>query len=62
MKQTYLYSAVKAAARILSAKEKPATMTIEAQKEMQTIVNTEAAKKLGITIPADVLEAAKASK
>ena len=50
------------AARILSGKEKPATMAIESQKEMQTIVNTEAAKKLGITIPADVLEAAKASK
>ena len=50
------------AARILSGKEKPATMANESQKEMQTIVNTEAAKKLGITIPADVLEAAKASK
>ena len=50
------------AASILSGKEKPATMAIESQKEMQTIVNTEAAKKLGITIPADVLEAAKASK
>ena len=50
------------AARILSGKEKPATMAIESQKEMQTIVITEAAKKLGITIPADVLEAAKASK
>ena len=50
------------AARILSGKEKPATMAIESQKEMQTIVNEEAAKKLGITIPADVLKAAKASK
>ena len=50
------------AARILSGKEKPATMAIESQKEMQTIVNEEAAKKLGITIPADILQAAKASK
>ncbi|MGL5206038.1 MAG: ABC transporter substrate binding protein [Acidaminococcaceae bacterium] len=50
------------AARILSGKEKPAAMAIESQKEMQTIVNEEAAKKLGITIPADVLKAAKASK
>lgn len=50
------------AARILSGKEKPATMAIESQKEMQTIVNEEAAKKLGITIPADILKAAKASK
>ena len=50
------------AARILSGKEKPATMAIESQKEMQTIVNEGAAKKLGITIPADILKAAKASK
>ena len=50
------------AARILSGKEKPAAMAIESQKEMQTIVNEEAAKKLGITIPADILQAAKASK
>lgn len=50
------------AARILSGKEKPATMAIESQKEMQTIVNEEAAKKLGITIPADILKAAKVSK
>ena len=50
------------AARILSGKEKPATMAIESQKEMQTIVNEAAAKKLGITIPADVLKAAQAAK
>lgn len=50
------------AARILSGKAKPAAMAIESQKEMQTIVNEAAAKKLGITIPADVLKAAQAAK
>lgn len=50
------------AARILSGKEKPAAMPIESQKDMQTIVNEAAAKKLGITIPADVLKAAQAAK
>jgi ABC-type uncharacterized transport system substrate-binding protein len=37
-------------------------MPIESQKEMQTVVNEEAAKKLGIVIPADVIKAAKGSK
>lgn len=50
------------AARILSGKAKPAAMPIESQKEMQTVVNEEAAKKLGIVIPADVIKAAKGSK
>lgn len=50
------------AARILSGKAKPAAMPIESQKEMQTVVNEEAAKKLGIVIPADVIKAAKESK
>ena len=50
------------AARILSGKAKPAAMPIESQKEMQTSVNEEAAKKLGIVIPADVIKAAKGSK
>lgn len=50
------------AARILSGKAKPAAMPIESQKEMQTVVNEEAAKKLGIVIPTDVIKAAKGSK
>lgn len=50
------------AARILSGKAKPAAMPIESQKEMQMVVNEEAAKKLGIVIPADVIKAAKGSK
>lgn len=47
------------AAKILSGKAKPATMPIEAQKDMKTIVNVEKAKQLGIIIPEDVLKAAQ---
>lgn len=47
------------AAKILSGKGKPATMPIEAQKDMKTIINVEKAKQLGIVIPEDVLKVAK---
>ncbi|HIU64150.1 MAG TPA: ABC transporter substrate-binding protein [Candidatus Avacidaminococcus intestinavium] len=47
------------AARILAGEAQPATMPIEAQKEMQTIINLETIKRLGISIPEDILKAAK---
>lgn len=45
------------AARVLKG-EKPANMPIEYQKELQTIVNLQAASRMGVTIPADLLAAA----
>lgn len=56
------YQTGEMAAAILSGKAKPATMPIESQKSMQTIVNEENAAKLGIVIPEDILKAARESK
>lgn len=50
------------AARILSGKEKPATMPIEALKETKTVINETAAQKLGIKIPEDILKTAELVK
>ncbi len=50
------------AADILAGKAKPADMAIQAQNKFQVIVNEEKAKKLGITIPADILKQAKEAK
>lgn len=47
------------AARILSGKAKPATMAIEAQKEMKTTINFEAATRLGIVIPEELVKKAQ---
>ncbi|MBQ8417962.1 MAG: ABC transporter substrate-binding protein [Phascolarctobacterium sp.] len=47
------------AADILSGKAKPADMAIQAQKDFDIIVNLEGAKKIGLTIPEEVLKKAK---
>lgn len=50
------------AADILSGKAKAADMAIQTQKEFQVIVNEAEVKKLGLTIPADILKQAKGAK
>lgn len=50
------------AAKILKGEAKPQTMPIEAQKEMKTTISETNAKKLGVTIPADVLKGAEIVK
>ena len=47
------------AADILSGKAKPQDMAIQAQKEFEVIVNLESAKKIGLTIPKEILDKAK---
>ena len=47
------------AADILDGKAKPQDMAIQAQKEFAVTVNEDVAKKIGMTIPADVLQQAK---
>ena len=50
------------AADILDGKIKPQDMGIQAQTEFAVLVNEEAAKKMGITIPKDILDKAKGAK
>ncbi len=50
------------AAEILSGKSKPQNMAIQAQKTFTVTINEEKAKKLGLTIPADILKEAKGAK
>ena len=47
------------AADILAGKAKPADMPIAAQKEAKVVINQEAAKAIGLTIPAELLKAAE---
>ena len=47
------------AADILSGKSKPETMAIQAQKEFEVIINAEQVKKLGITIPVEIMQQVK---
>ena len=50
------------AVKILTGKSKPQNMPIEYQKDMDVAVNQEVAKKIGITLPQDLLDkAAKSS-
>lgn len=46
------------AVRILTEGADPATMPVEAQKEYATYVNTAAAERMGVTIPADLMAGA----
>ena len=46
------------AADILSGKAKPQDMPIQSQKEFNVIINEENAKKIGLTIPEDILDKA----
>lgn len=46
------------AADILSGKSKPAEMPIQAQTEFNIVINEDNAKKIGLTIPEDVLKKA----
>jgi putative ABC transport system substrate-binding protein len=46
------------AADILSGKAKPQDMPIQSQKEFNVIINEENAKKIGLTIPKDILDKA----
>lgn len=50
------------AADILSGKAKPESMPIQALKEMQMTINESVAKKLGITIPEELLKGAEIIK
>lgn len=50
------------AADLLAGKAKAADMAIQAQKTFQVIINEAKAKKLGITIPQDILKKAKEAK
>lgn len=50
------------AADILSGKAKPESMPIQSLKEMQTTINETVAKKLGITIPEELLKGAEIVK
>ena len=47
------------AADILAGKAKPADMAVAAQKEAKVIINKEAAAAIGLTIPAELLNAAE---
>lgn len=47
------------AADILNGKAKPADMPIQAQKQFDVIVNHESAKRIGLTIPEEILKSAK---
>ena len=44
------------AADILSGKAKPQDMPIQTQKEFNIIINEENAKKIGLTIPKEILD------
>jgi putative ABC transport system substrate-binding protein len=46
------------AADILSGKAKPQDMPIQSQKEFNIIINEENAKKIGLTIPKEILDKA----
>ena len=46
------------AADILEGKKKPADMPIETARDLKVIINKKNAEKIGLTIPADVLEGA----
>lgn len=50
------------AAEILAGKAKPESMAIQSLKEMKITVNERVAKKLGITIPQDILDKAEVLK
>ena len=50
------------AAKILKGEAKPADMAIQTQKQFKTVVNEAGAKRLGITIPQDVLQNAEIVK
>lgn len=50
------------AADILAGKAKPASMPIQSLKEMKITVNEQMAKKIGVTIPKDVLDKAEIVK
>ena len=50
------------AAQILKGEAKPAEMAIQTQKQFKTVVNEAGAKRLGITIPQDVLQNAEVVK
>ncbi|SDB99443.1 putative ABC transport system substrate-binding protein [Raineyella antarctica] len=43
------------AVKILTQKADPATMPVESQSDVQLVVNTAAAQRMGVTIPADLL-------
>ena len=47
------------AAEILQGKAQPATMAIQEQKEFKTIINMKVAKKIGLTIPEELLQDAE---
>ncbi len=47
------------AAEILQGKAQPATMAIQAQKDFKVIVNMKIAKKIGLTIPEELLKSAE---
>lgn len=52
------YQTGEMAVRILKDGADPATMPVEAQKEFVTYVNTEAAQRMGVTLPADLVAGA----
>ena len=54
------YQTGQMAVQILTKGANPATMPVESQKDLQLYVNTAAAARMGVTIPADLL--AKANK
>lgn len=43
------------AVKVLQGKAQPATMAVESQKELKLYVNTKAAARMGITLPADLV-------
>ena len=46
------------AADILEGKKKPSDMKIETARDLMVVVNKKNAEKIGLTIPADVLNGA----
>ena len=48
--------------KLLKGEAKPADMAIQTQKQFKTVVNEAGAKRLGITIPQDVLQNAEIVK
>ncbi len=52
------YQTGEMAVKVLKGEGNPAEMAIEKQKEMKLIVNTSAAKKMGVEIPKDLLDKA----
>ena len=47
------------AADILEGKRKPSDMKIETARDLTVVVNKKNAEKIGLTIPADVLNGAR---